>query len=156
MRIRIPNTDTNRNFLPHVSFPLVRENSGMILCAELIVHHLWRSWRTWWNTKRRGTSPIIGTSKSWARTSWTTRWVRIEFLGSVVDPHESAVFWDPGSGSYKNPDVHPRQIKFRIRIRIKVIRWIRIRVNLQMTSQNVWNMSLFEHFSRVWPLIGRS
>ncbi len=34
--------------------------------------------------------------------------------------------------------------KIRIRIRIKVISWIRI--NLQMTSQNVWNMSLFEQF----------
>jgi hypothetical protein len=31
---------------------------------------------------------------------------------------------------------NPHQIKIRIRIHI----------NLQMTSQNVWNMSLFEHF----------
>ncbi len=38
----------------------------------------------------------------------------------------------------------------RIRIRIKVIRWIRI--NLQMTSQNVWKMSLFEHFFKVLSL----
>jgi hypothetical protein len=38
--------------------------------------------------------------------------------------------------------------KGRIRIRIKGIGWIRIRINLQMTSQNVWNMSIFEHFSR--------
>jgi hypothetical protein len=29
---------------------------------------------------------------------------------------------------------------------------IRIRINLQMTSQNVWNMSLFEHFLRGWNL----
>jgi hypothetical protein len=33
------------------------------------------------------------------------------------------------------------------RLRIKVISWIRI--NLQMTSQNVWNMSLFKHFLKV-------
>jgi hypothetical protein len=32
-------------------------------------------------------------------------------------------------------------------MRIKTISWIRI--NLQMTSQNVWNMSLFEHFFKV-------
>jgi hypothetical protein len=39
-------------------------------------------------------------------------------------------------------------MKFWIRICIKVISWIRIRIriNLQMTSQNVWDMSLFEHF----------
>jgi hypothetical protein len=39
-----------------------------------------------------------------------------------------------------------------IRIRIKVISWIRnrigIRINLQMVSQNVWNMSLFITFYR--------
>ncbi len=47
-------------------------------------------------------------------------------------------------------------IRIRIRIRIKVISWIRICINLQMTSQNVWNMSLFEHlntFSRFWTCI---
>ncbi len=47
-------------------------------------------------------------------------------------------------------NLDPHQIKIRIRIRIKVISWIRcrfrIRINLQMTRQNVWNMSLFEHF----------
>jgi hypothetical protein len=36
--------------------------------------------------------------------------------------------------------------RIRICIRIKVMSWIRIRISLQMTSQNVWNMSLFEHF----------
>ncbi len=45
------------------------------------------------------------------------------------------------------PDPHP----YQHRIRIKVISWIRnrilIRINLQMASQNVWNMSLFECFS---------
>ncbi len=35
-----------------------------------------------------------------------------------------------------------------IRIRIKVISWI----GGQMTSQNVWNMSLFEHFFEVLSL----
>jgi hypothetical protein len=45
------------------------------------------------------------------------------------------------------PDPHPdpHQIKIWIRIRIKVINWIRIRLNLQTTSQNIWNMSLSEH-----------
>jgi hypothetical protein len=55
----------------------------------------------------------------------------------------------------------PHQIKIRnrirIRIRIKVIRWIRsriqIRINLQMTSQNIWNMSLFSTFE---PLFGKT
>ncbi len=51
---------------------------------------------------------------------------------------------------FGNPDPHPHQIKIRIRIRIriKVISLIRIRIhiNLQMTTQNVWKMSLFEHF----------
>jgi hypothetical protein len=40
----------------------------------------------------------------------------------------------------------------RNRIRIKVINWNRIRINLQMTSQIVWKMSLFEHFSKVLSL----
>ncbi len=62
---------------------------------------------------------------------------------------------------FGNLDLHPHQIKIRpwiriwirlwicIWIRIKVRCWIRnrirIRINLQKTSQNVWNMSLFEH-----------
>ncbi len=37
----------------------------------------------------------------------------------------------------------------QIRIRIEVISWIRIGIYLQMTSQNVWNMSLFENFFKV-------
>ncbi len=43
-------------------------------------------------------------------------------------------------------------LKGRIRIRIKVISWIRIRINLQMTSKNVWKMSLFVHFLKVLSL----
>jgi hypothetical protein len=39
-----------------------------------------------------------------------------------------------------------------IRIHIKVISWIRIRINFQITSQNVWNMSLFEHLLNVLSL----
>jgi hypothetical protein len=39
-----------------------------------------------------------------------------------------------------------------IQIRIKVISWIRIRITLQMTSQNVWKMSLFEHFFKFLSL----
>jgi hypothetical protein len=47
----------------------------------------------------------------------------------------------------------PHQIlKGRIQIRFKVISWIWIRISLQMTSQNVWNMSLFEHFFKVLSL----
>ncbi len=53
---------------------------------------------------------------------------------SVVDPHH-----------FGNLNPHPDQIK--IRIHIKVISWIRIRINLQMTSQNVWNKSIFYYFS---------
>ncbi len=79
---------------------------------------------------------------------------------SVVDPdpHRSASFWVPGSAtaSNKNPDLDPHHIKIRIRIRIQILikltSWIRnqiwIRINLQMTSQNVWNISPFEHFFR--------
>ncbi len=38
------------------------------------------------------------------------------------------------------------KVKGRIRIRIKVTSRIRIRISLQIRNQNVWNMSLFEHF----------
>jgi hypothetical protein len=64
-----------------------------------------------------------------------------------LDPHP-----DPDPHHVGNldphPDPYPHQVKIRIRMRIKVIRWIRtrIRINLHMPSQNVWNMSLFEHF----------
>jgi hypothetical protein len=40
----------------------------------------------------------------------------------------------------------------QIRIPIKVISWIQIRNNLQITSQNVWKMSLLEHFLMVLRL----
>ncbi len=43
-----------------------------------------------------------------------------------------------------------------IRIHIKVMSRIRIRISLQMARQNVWNRSLFEHFSKfcasIWKL----
>ncbi len=45
------------------------------------------------------------------------------------------------------------RIQILIHISNKVKSWIRIRINLQRTAQNVWNMSLFEHFSRVWAFI---
>jgi hypothetical protein len=49
------------------------------------------------------------------------------------------------------PVVDPDSL--RIRIHIKVISWIRI--NLQMTSQNAWKMSLFQHFFKGFgPLFG--
>ncbi len=44
------------------------------------------------------------------------------------------------------------RIRIRIRIHIIVISWIRIRIDLQMTSQTVWNKSLFEHFFKVLSL----
>jgi hypothetical protein len=44
------------------------------------------------------------------------------------------------------------QAELWIQVRIKVISWIRIRTNLQMTSQNVWNKRLFEHLSKVLSL----
>ncbi len=63
-----------------------------------------------------------------------------------------------GSGSASfcnldpNPEPHPHQIKIQIRIRIKEISWICI--SLQITSQNVRNMILFERtFSRVRAII---
>jgi hypothetical protein len=41
--------------------------------------------------------------------------------------------------------------RIQIRIRIIVISWIRIRtrINLHMTNQNIWNMSLLENFFKV-------
>ncbi len=44
--------------------------------------------------------------------------------------------------------------RIRIQIRIKVISWTRIliRINLQMASQNVWNVSLFQNFFEVFSL----
>ncbi len=67
-------------------------------------------------------------------------WVRIR-IHIGMDPHHVSNL-DP------HPDQHLQQIKIRIQIRVKVISWIRnrIRINLQMTSQNVWNMSLCEHY----------
>jgi hypothetical protein len=71
--------------------------------------------------------------------------------GSVVDPgpHPHP---DPHHFGTGNLDPHPHQIKIRIRILIKVISWIRnriqLRIILQMMSQNVWNMSLFEPFCK--------
>jgi hypothetical protein len=58
----------------------------------------------------------------------------------------AAVLADPDSNKNDtlDPDEHPE--------RIKVISWIRVRINLQMTSQNVWNLSLFKHFVKVLSL----
>ncbi len=51
----------------------------------------------------------------------------------------------------------PIKVASRIRIQIRILVTsriqIRIRINLQMTSQNVLNMSLFEHFSSFWAFI---
>ncbi len=66
-------------------------------------------------------------------TATAVLWIRIR-----IDPHHFG-------NLNLHPDQHPHQIK--IRIRINLISWvrnrIRIRINLQITSQNVWNMSLF-------------
>jgi hypothetical protein len=48
-------------------------------------------------------------------------------------------------------------VDFNVAVRIRIILKgrIRIRINLQMSSQNVWNMTLFEHFSQDFePLFG--
>jgi hypothetical protein len=66
---------------------------------------------------------------------------QINFQISVVVPHHFANL----DASNKNPDPNPHpdqhQIKIRIRIciRVKVVSWIRnrIRISLQVTSQNV-------------------
>jgi hypothetical protein len=54
-----------------------------------------------------------------------------------------------------DPPPDPHQIKIRIRIRIKEISSIRnlIRINLQMTGYNIWNMSLFEHSFKGFELL---
>jgi hypothetical protein len=71
-------------------------------------------------------------------------WIRIRIEGKISNDLDSVV--DPDPHHFGNFDPYSHQIK--IRIRIKVVSWIRnrIRINLQMTSQNVWNMSRFEHF----------
>ncbi len=62
-----------------------------------------------------------------------------------MDPHH-----------FGNLDLHPDPHQIEVRIRIKVINWIRNRsrnlINFQMTSQNVCNMSLFEPLLRSWYL----
>ncbi len=96
-----------------------------------------------------------------------------------MDPHQSDKL-DPDQDPHQFADDKPKcmeycmslfehffkglsvylEARIWVRIRIKVISWIRIRIliNLQMTSQNVWNltmeycMSLFEHFFKVLSL----
>jgi hypothetical protein len=57
-------------------------------------------------------------------------------------PHLSALHrtWQLVGKKYLSLDL----FKFRIRIRIKVISWIRIwiRINMQMTSNNVWKLAI--------------
>jgi hypothetical protein len=63
-------------------------------------------------------------------------------LGSVEDPHPDPHNFDDLD---PNPDPHPHPMKMPIRI--KMISWIRNRIriliDLQMISQNVWNMILY-------------
>ncbi len=69
---------------------------------------------------------------------WTRIWIRIKLKGRTrIRIRINARSW------------------IRICIRIKVISWFRIRINLQMTSLNVWKMSLLENFFIFGPLFGR-
>ncbi len=52
-------------------------------------------------------------------------------------------------GRYGDPD--PRQIEGKDPDPHQIC-WIRIRIYLQLTSKNVWNMRLFEHFFKVLSL----
>ncbi len=62
----------------------------------------------------------------------------------------------PGLRIRIRTDPHQTKLKGRIRnriwIRIKVISWIWIRLDFQITSQNVRNISLNEHFFKVLSL----
>jgi hypothetical protein len=70
------------------------------------------------------------------------------FATSVVDsdPHH-----------FGNLD--PHRIKIRIRIRIKVIRWIRNQISdphqFADEKPNIWNTSLFKHFFKGLSLTGK-
>ncbi len=71
---------------------------------------------------------------------------------STVMGSGSKSIWDPGSASNKNQDP---DLRHKIRIRTRIQSWIWIRINLQMTRQNVWNMSQCEHFFQgCEPLFG--
>ncbi len=65
---------------------------------------------------------------------------------------KNLIIWKFNLVAVSVADSDPHRTEGRSRIHIKVISWIRIRINLQMTSQNVWNMSLFEHFFKVLSL----
>jgi hypothetical protein len=88
-------------------------------------------------SQRHGSANIrIHTKMSWIRN--TDLYMRLVNL-------PPAVFNTNGSGTAWIPI----KLKGRIQIRIKVISWIRICIHLQMTSKNVWNISLFEHLFKV-------
>jgi hypothetical protein len=92
----------------------------------------------------RGKTIPSSYSASGGQMLYSVLWIRIR-IRIRMDPHQFGNL-DP------HPDPHLHQIKIWIRIRIriciKLISWIRIRIriNLQMTSQKVLKMSLFEHF----------
>ncbi len=88
--------------------------------------------------------------------SWCCRWsrllvlcIRTSVLLTTLDIKQCC-----GSGSGSAWIRIKLKVRILIRIRIKMISWIRIRIciNFQMTSQNVWSMSLFEHFFKVLSL----
>jgi hypothetical protein len=70
--------------------------------------------------------------------------------GSVTLCGKRSVLWiwicmDPHHFGNQDPLPDPDQIKIRLRIKVlsRIRNRIRIRINLQMTSQNVWSLSLF-------------
>jgi hypothetical protein len=67
-------------------------------------------------------------------------WFRIR-----MDPHQIVrQDPDPHHSNQLDPDPHP--------VPQKMISGTRICINLQNTSQNLWNMSPFKHFSKVLSL----
>ncbi len=78
--------------------------------------------------------------------------LNIPYWGAGVQP------WTLGSGhkefacSQERDRGHKVLSVLWIRIRIKVLSWIRIRINLQKKRQNVWNMSILEYFFKILNL----
>jgi hypothetical protein len=86
---------------------------------------------------------MAGTGRRFAYIRWqgfgAVLWIRR--IRIRMDPHH-----------FCNLDPHPHQIKKQDSDPHQSDSWIRIRINFQMTSQNVRNMSLFEHFFKVLSL----
>ncbi len=103
--------------------------------------------------KKRGKAPRFSTPKVWrfliqvpiSISIGTVLWIRMRIRIRII-----LVTWIR---------IRIASASNKIRIGIKVMSWIwnrnriLIRINLQITSQTVWNMSLFSTFSRVWAFI---